>query len=179
MALTISYSIIARHGGQLSVESVLDEGTTFRIYLPARLHTAGPSAAISKPVPIFGSGRILVMDDNLMVREIVVNMLAYLGYEIGVAANGEEALPQYVEAAASGRKFDAVILNLTVQGGMGGLETLARLQEEDPEVKAIVTSGYDNDTAMIHYAEFGFRGRVHKPCPLPEFSAEIARVLHG
>lgn len=177
LGLTVSYSIIVRHGGQLSVESHPGERTTFRIYLPARLPSADFSAETRKPEPIFGCGRVLVMDDNFMVREIIVSMLAYLGYEIGVACNGEEALQQYAAAVASGRKFEAVILNLTIQGGMGGLETLGRLQEVDPKVKAIVTSGYDNDTAMIHYAEFGFQGRVLKPCPLPEFSAEIARVL--
>ncbi|MEJ2690261.1 MAG: ATP-binding protein, partial [Deltaproteobacteria bacterium] len=119
LGLSVSYSIIARHGGQLSVESVPGEGTTFRIYLPARLRVTMTSADKKKPELIFGSGRILVMDDNPLVREIIVSMLGYLGYDFEVATNGEEAVRQYAEAAASDRKFEAVILNLTIQGGMG------------------------------------------------------------
>ena len=106
-----------------------------------------------------GLGKILVMDDEEMVRHILDKMLGHLGYKAKLARDGEEAIELFTSAQASGKAFDAVILDLTVPGGMGGTETMARLLEIDPRVKAIVSSGYSDDPIMAEFAKYGLQWR--------------------
>jgi PAS domain S-box-containing protein len=174
LGLAVAYSIIARHDGQLTVDSTLGEGTTFTLLLPAsqRAQTANRQAPEGL---MTGSGCILVMDDEDFIRELVARMLPQMGYEVALAKDGQQALALYREAIEAGRPFDAVILDLTIPGGMGGKETLRQLADVDPHVRAIVSSGYSNDPVMANHTNHGFRAAVKKPYLVQEMS----RVLHN
>ena len=117
------------------------------------------------------------MDDEELVRELASDMLTSLGYEVTTAIDGAEAIEIYRESIKSGNPFDAVIIDLTVPGGMGGRETIQRLAEIDPEVKAIVSSGYSNDHILANFGEYGFKGVVAKPYRTRELSEELHRVI--
>jgi len=173
LGLAVVYSIIKNHSGYINVESELGAGTTFTIYLPASpQHMQKKKVSADK---IFtGKGRILVMDDNKMVRDVLRDILKYLGYKVDFSKDGAEAIEMYRKALETEQPFDVVILDLTVPGGMGGKETLQELLTIDPEVKAIVSSGYSNDPVMAHYKEYGFIDVMTKPYK----STEIGMKLH-
>jgi PAS domain S-box-containing protein len=172
--------------GSLDAGSV-DAGTTFFIYLPAsekELFTVqGVAEENSLPTVSsyyqhgHGQGKILFMDDQPNIREMTMQMLDDLGYEVRVAREGGEAIKLYEEAQESGHPFDAVILDLTVPGGMGGDEAIRKLREIDPEVKAIVSSGYSNDLIMSEYREYGFRDVVAKPYEIKKLSWVLHKVM--
>ena len=122
-------------------------------------------------------GRILFMDDEVVLQELVGAMLEYLGYEVSLAADGENALRQFEEARQTGRPFSAVILDLTVPGGMGGFEALQRLRVLDPDVRAIVSSGYSNDAIIANHREHGFSAAIAKPYQMTELSDVIRQVV--
>jgi PAS domain S-box-containing protein len=174
LGLATAYSIIKKHEGLLTVESELGDGTAFTILLPA----SAPDSVVVEPVPAaqmaLGGGRILFMDDEPMIRELMPGMLAPFGYDVVSAADGGSAIGLYEEAKKEGKPFSVVIMDLTVPGGLGGKETLQRLLKLDPKVKAIVSSGYANDPVMAHYEEFGFKGMVHKPYEI----TDLQRVVH-
>ena len=117
------------------------------------------------------------MDDEEMIRDVAGEMLARLGYEVEFAANGEEAVTCYAAARQSARPFDAVIMDLTIPGGMGGREAIQKLREIDPGVKAIVSSGYSNDPIMARFREAGFRGVVSKPYTVTSLAEAVKKVL--
>ena len=117
------------------------------------------------------------MDDEVVLQELVGAMLEYLGYEVACAADGEAVLRLFAEARKAGRPFSAVILDLTVPGGMGGFEALQRLRVLDPDVRAIVSSGYSNDAIIANYRSHGFSGAIAKPYQMAELSNVIRRVL--
>lgn len=175
LGLATSYSIIRKHHGLIQAESEPGQGTTFIIYLPASATAAPPAANSATATGAKSSsgrergGRVLFMDDEEVLQELVGAMLAHLGYEVVCAANGEEALARYGEGAP----FDAVIVDLTVPGGMGGYETVQRLRTVDPQVRAIVSSGYSNDPLMTHFQQHGFCGVIAKPYQM----AELGKVL--
>jgi CheY-like chemotaxis protein len=129
--------------------------------------------------PIKGHGRILVMDDQASLREIVGRMLKYLGYESESAMDGAEAIRMYKKAQKSERPYDAVILDLNVPGGMGGKETINKLLEIDPEVKAIVYSGYSEDPVLAKFREYGFKGMMTKPFEFRALGSVLYKVLQG
>jgi PAS domain S-box-containing protein len=177
LGLAVVYAIIDKHSGRITVDSQLGLGTTFTIYLPASSEV--PVAATqSEAPPSQGSGRILVMDDEDFIRKLAREMLNIIGYEVTTAKNGEEALRIYREALAQGVPFDAVILDLTVPGAMGGKETIKQLHAIDPKVKAIVSSGYSNDPIMADYTAFGFQSAVQKPYRIQDISAALKKVLN-
>jgi CheY-like chemotaxis protein len=128
---------------------------------------------------VTGSGRILLMDDEDSIRELGREMVSALGYEVVLATDGNEAISIYRPAKDSSYPFDAVILDLTVPGGMGGAETIERLLEIDPEIKAVVSSGYSNDPIMSDYTKYGFRGVVAKPYTLKALSRVLDSVIKG
>ncbi|MFW6198917.1 MAG: ATP-binding protein, partial [Acidobacteriota bacterium] len=182
LGLTIAHSIIDKHGGRLSVESTPGSGATFRILLPAA--RASPKGSPETPTSSrsgtrSGAGRILVMDDEEAIRGLLARMLERIGYECVTTACGEETLRVYEESRTAGRPFDAVILDLTVPDGMGGKETLRRLRERDPDVRAIVASGYSDDSLLADAEAHGFRAAVPKPFDLGRISEALARVLEA
>jgi len=176
LGLATAYSIVKNHYGHISVESELGAGTTFHIYLPAadRKMVEPPE---KEGRVLTGLGKILVMDDEEMVRQILDKMLGHLGYKAKCARNGEEAIELFTSAQASGKAFDAVILDLTVPGGIGGKETMARLFKIDPRIKAIVSSGYSDDPIMADFREYGFSGVIAKPYRISELSKILQEVL--
>jgi CheY-like chemotaxis protein len=160
LGLATTYSIVKKHDGHITVESRLGVGTTFHIYLPAS-DKAVPEKAETRPIK--GQGRILVMDDEAPLRKMVGRMLKNLGYESEFAKDGAEAIRMYKEAQESEKPYDVVILDLTIPGGMGGKEAINKLLEIDPEVKAIVSSGYSDDPVLANFQEYGFKGTMPKP----------------
>jgi len=126
---------------------------------------------------MYGHGRVLVMDDEQVVRTVLQRMLARLGYEVHCVAEGGEAVAAYKQALESDRPFDIAILDLTVPGGMGGLEAMSHLKAIDPGVKAIVSSGYSNDPVMAEYRRHGFAGVMSKPYRIEDLGLALNRVL--
>ncbi|ACV68594.1 ATP-binding protein [Desulfohalobium retbaense] len=178
LGLSSVFSIIKRHGGTIHVQSAEGRGTTFTLYLPAA--EGRPDCATqAKDRPITGQGRILVMDDEKEVRDVLGDSLEYLGYEPSFAANGEQVLELYRQQLQAGAGFDAVIMDLTVPGGMGGKETIKHLHELDREVRAIVSSGYSQDPVMARYREYGFAGVLMKPYTLEEVGQKLRSVLQN
>ncbi|MCD6400113.1 PAS domain S-box protein, partial [candidate division WOR-3 bacterium] len=178
LGLAIVYSIIKKHGGYITVESELGKGATFYIYLPAvERKTEKETEYREERAALTKEGKILFMDDDGMVRETVGRMLEKKGYKVETAENGEEAVKKYRKAFNSKKPFDAVILDLTVPGGMGGKEAMKKLKEIDPDVKAIVSSGYSTDPIMSHYKKYGFKGVVAKPFIIEELQEVLRRVL--
>gem|GEM_PF-772194 len=182
LGLATSYSIVKRHGGIITADSVVDEGTTFYVYLPltstARTGEKGRTSGGDNSLKL-KTGKILIMDDEQSVREVCGDMLEYLGYQVEYAENGEDALYKYKRAAESGEPMDVVIMDLTIPGGMGGIETVEKLLSYDDNARAIVSSGYSTNPVMSDYQEYGFVGVVNKPYQLADLKQEIQRVLKG
>ncbi len=175
LGLATAYSIVDRHGGMIVAESTPGEGTTFHICLPATdkvPETRNHNEGIMK-----GEGRVLLMDDEDIVRASVSSMLGSIGYRVDTATDGGEAVEKYREAIESHTPYDAVILDLTVPGGMGGKKTIVKLKEIDPHVKAIVSSGYSHDPVMANYEKYGFSGVLSKPFRLVDLSKVLQNIL--
>ena len=124
-----------------------------------------------------GNGKILVMDDEEIIQDVLSNMLDFLGYEVQVAAEGSQAVQMYREAMESGNPFDAVIMDLTVPGGMGGKEAIHDLLEMDPNAKAIVSSGYSTDPVVTNYQDYGFKGVISKPFKIEELKEAVQALV--
>ena len=176
LGLATVYSIIKKHNGLISAESKSGEGSTFNVYLPAsdRKITQQPKE-IRELLP--GKGKILVMDDEAMVREVLGAMLRTLGYEAKFAKDGVEAIELFSQAQGSADPFASVILDLTVPGGMGGREAMAKLLKIDPQVKAMVSSGYFDDPIMADFQKYGFAGVIAKPYKVAELGKVLNKVL--
>lgn len=175
LGLATAYAIIKKHEGCITVESRAGEGATFHIYLPA----SDTAPIRSTETQIFvkpGAGRILVMDDELPIRDLARASLTRLGYEVDTAEHGNEALQKYETARTEGRPYTAVIMDLTVPGGMGGKETIQRLLAIDPQVRAIVSSGYSHDPVMADYRSFGFSAVVEKPYKIESLAKALASI---
>jgi CheY-like chemotaxis protein/two-component sensor histidine kinase len=176
LGLAVAHSIIDKHDGHFHVESEPGEGTTFEIYLPACAAAAVETRSSREDI-VGGEGRVLLMDDDEMILSTVCEMLARLGYDAEGATNGPEAIELYQEACESGTRFDAVILDLTIRGGMGGREVVTRLREIDPDVKAIASSGYSNDPVMADFEAHGFVGVIPKPYDVRSLSDVLKRAV--
>jgi PAS domain S-box-containing protein len=176
LGLATSYSIIKNHNGYLFVESELGVGTTFFIYLAASEKKAVKKIALEAR-PLSGKGKILIMDDEPVLRKMIGDMLKYLGYQSDTSANGNEAIDLYKQARESSAPFDAVILDLTVPGGMGGAETAEKLLALDPQARCIVSSGYSTDPIMAEYKEHGFVAIIAKPYQIVELNDVLSRVI--
>ncbi len=176
LGLASVYSIVKRHDGHVTVESQPGQGSTFQIYLPA---SGGTSAepTTGKTSLLKGHGKILIMDDEQIIRDVSGDMLQALGYEVECVKTGAEAVEQYCRAREEHKPFQAVIMDLTLPGGMGGRETVKKLLAVDPDVKAIVSSGYSNDPIMADYKKYGFKGVIVKPYNIDAFSKMLREVL--
>ncbi len=161
LGLATSHSIIRNHGGVIDVASEPDRGTTFFIYVPA----CATGGAIIQPAETAAqrAGRVLVMDDEEMVRLVATEMLEALGHEVETAEDGDEAIVRFLEARKSGKPFDVVILDLTVKGGMGGEHTVRKIHEIDPGVLAVVSSGYADNPVVAGFRSHGFAAFLNKP----------------
>ena len=176
LGLSTALSIIRKHSGHIEIESEQGKGTTVHIYLPASDKSlSGHRTDNDKPAQ--GSGRILVMDDEDAILDMASALLSHFGYRPVVARDGEEAIALYREAAANNDPFAVVIMDLTIPGGLGGKETIARLHEFDPFIKAIVSSGYSTDPIVANFRQYGFSGILTKPYTAKEMSEIIKKVL--
>lgn len=176
LGLAVTFSVIKKHKGHITVQSKVNEGTIFFVYLPASdKMTLDEQEDNTSPTQL--QGRVLLMDDEEFIRDVGTEMLNSLGLEVETAKDGEEAVNRYKKALESGKKFDLVILDLTVPGGKGGKETIEELHSVDAQVTAIVSSGYSNDPILAHYSEYGFKGYVSKPYRVEEISSTIQKVL--
>jgi two-component system, cell cycle sensor histidine kinase and response regulator CckA len=176
LGLTICHTIIQEHGGAIAVESEPGVGTTFRLHLPAsRKLLQQEKASVPESHP--RHGRILVMDDNEVVRELVRRLLQQMGHEVELVGDGHGAVEAYGSAKGQGRPFDVVILDLTVRRGVGGQEAIGELLKVDPDVKAIIMSGYANDPVVMKAERYGFKGVLTKPFDRQSLRKVLARVL--
>ncbi len=162
LGLASCLSIIKKHGGTIDVVSKPDIGTTFSIYLPAS-KKALSCRTCELTIPCGRDQSILIMDDDEAILEIASVILTQQGYTVTTATDGDEAICLYREAKKNGKSFDAVIMDLTIPGGMGGREAMAILYREDPSIKAIVSSGYSEDPVMSAYREHGYCAVLPKP----------------
>jgi len=177
LGLTSAYSIVKKHNGHITVDSMPGFGSSFQIYLPATEQEADMAENRKEEDLIMGTGRILVMDDERIVRDVTGLMLNTLGYEVEFARNGEEAIRMYQAGSLFDKAFDAVIMDLTVPGGLGGREAMEKLLEVDPGVVAIVASGYANNTIMGNYREYGFSAVISKPFKIDDLAMTLHDVL--
>ena len=178
LGLTTGYSVMARHRGFIEVESVEGDGTTVVLYLPAFPGETPqrPEGKDRSDGSLSTGGRVLIMDDEESIRRILQRMLERLGFECISTSRGEDAVAEYRQAMLS-EPFRCVLLDLVVQGGMGGEETLAQLKEIDPNVVAIVASGYSNEPIMASYQEYGFSARLPKPFGLTQLRETLVEAL--
>ncbi|HEY4247357.1 MAG TPA: ATP-binding protein [Lacunisphaera sp.] len=178
LGLAAVYSIIKKHRGHVDVESAVGQGTTFRIWLPAIYDAVVDTTTPPMPLsPGKFSGRVLFMDDEEVIRRMAVLMLQRLGFEVECAIDGAEAVAKFRKARAEKNPFALVIMDLTVPGGMGGREAIVQLRGIDPEVKAIVSSGYSSDPVLANYRAHGFCGVVAKPYRLDDFIHALREAL--
>ena len=178
LGLATTYSIMKNHNGLIRVESQINVGSTFTLYLPAsRLQEmpAEPPRQVTQVTT--GTGRILIVDDEEAIRALVEFTLERLGYQVSQAENALEGVELYRQKLAAGERFDLVILDLTLPGGMGGKDALKKLIEIDPTVNAIVSSGYALDATMSRYQDYGFRGVIAKPYEAAELGKIVAEVI--
>ena len=175
LGLTICYSVLKQHGGAITVSSPSGEGTAVSLYLPAV--SLKETATIISATLLPARSRLLVMDDEEMIRQMNQIFLERMGFEVSLAEDGEQAVQLFQEALAQGRPFDGVILDLTIRGGMGGKETIQRLLGIDPSVKALLISAYDTDPVFSNFRQFGFIGALAKPYDIFELSDMILKVF--
>ena len=177
LGLSVTHSIVNRHGGHISVASEQPGGTIFTIYLPASTSTKIDTIDKVDIRRIHGKGTIMVMDDEEMLRDIAQNMLTHLGYEVELVKDGNEAIQRYKELAATDNTIDLIIMDLTIPGGMGGEEAAREILTLNPKEKIIVASGYSNDPIMAHYKKYGFSYSIAKPFDLAELSKAVSSIL--
>jgi nitrogen-specific signal transduction histidine kinase/CheY-like chemotaxis protein len=177
LGLTSVYSIVKRHGGGVDVSSVAGEMTIFTIRIPAVSDRLPEDAGGSESRELRGSGRVLVMDDEDLIREIAANILEFMGYEVDTCSDGREALERFRAARANNVPYAAVILDLTIPGGMGGKEAASRILEIDPDAVLIVSSGYSSDPVIANFRQYGFSGVVPKPFDAEGLARELMRLI--
>jgi PAS domain S-box-containing protein len=174
LGLATVYSIIRKHQGHVSVESELGKGTTFHMWLPAAKHAPVATEASRSPFSMM-QGRVLFMDDEEPIRQMIEVLLGRLGFSVKTVADGAQLVNEYATARDTGQPYDLVMMDLTVPGAMGGREAMQELRKLDPEVLAIVSSGYSGDPVMANFREHGFSGVVPKPFRVND----LAKVLQA
>lgn len=180
LGLATVYSIINRHEGHISVDSVIGEGTVFTLYLPASNQKYFHAKITKDEIKVPGKTlKILVMDDEEMIRMVVTDMLKKQGFSIETANDGEQAIKLYRQSFESGQPFEVVIMDLTIPGGMGGKEAVTEILKIDPEAKVIVSSGYSENPVMANHKKYGFKGITVKPYTIEQLLNEIILVLES
>jgi two-component system cell cycle sensor histidine kinase/response regulator CckA len=184
LGLTTVYSIVKRHQGHVEVESKVGHGTTFHVWLPAAERAPAAESAPAAPAappepPPRQTGRVLFMDDEAPIRQMATSLLGRMGLDVKAVDDGSAVVLEYAAARNAGQPYDLVILDLTVPGGMGGAKAMERLLQMDPQVHAVVSSGYSNDPILANYRAHGFRGIVPKPYVADDVARVVSAVLHG
>ena len=178
LGLATSFSIVRNHGGMIDVKSEAGKGSTFFIYLPAReAGEAPPGESRAGAAARSRKGRILVMDDEEQVRDVAMGLIDALGHNVECAENGEVAVEKFRQARNSGTPFDIVILDLTIRGGMGGEEAIGKLREIDPDVTAIVSTGYSDNPVVSEYRTYGFATYLNKPYTIHSLKESLDSLL--
>jgi len=176
LGLSIAYSIINKHNGYIDVESKVNYGTTFYLFLPASKKIRKKD--INKKIPYNErKGKILLMDDETILLEAISIIIKKIGYEVELAKDGSETIKKYLKAIELGKPFDIVILDLTIPGGMGGKKTIEKLLEINPDIKAIVSSGYSTDPVMSNFTAYGFCGVLAKPYDVNDLNILLYEVM--
>lgn len=175
LGLTLSFSIISKHGGRLLVDSVEGQGATFDMLLPAATVELPVISNLAAPAP--GRRRVLCMDDEPSIRELISAMLSLSDYDVTTTSHGEEAVAVYREHLETNQPFDAVILDATIPGGMGGLDTIKALLEINPDVRAIICSGYSDESALAAMESYGFKASLPKPFSSKQLETLVARII--
>jgi CheY-like chemotaxis protein len=178
LGLSACHSIMLRHGGIIRAESTLGVGAVFTLYFPAQASADIVREPVT-PMLVVGSGRVLVMDDEASLAKVLRRLLTSLGYTADSVADGQAALDAYKAAMSSDNPYDAVILDLTIPGGLGGEETIAKLLELDPKVKAVVSSGYSDSTVVAESGKHGFLGTLAKPYGVADVSEVMRRLFES
>lgn len=180
LGLATTYSIISKHGGTISVDSQLGQGTTFIIRLPAsekeEEKATGEPIDATDPAPV-AAARILVLDDDEVIRKVLGAMLESMGYKVAFAVDGREAIAKYRAAYEKGALYDVVITDLTIPGGMGGQDVAREILEIYPQAKIIISSGYATDPVMANYEAYGFQAMVVKPFQFEHLQEVLQQVL--
>jgi PAS domain S-box-containing protein len=177
LGLSSVYSIIKRHGGSVGASSTSGAGSCVALYLPA-LPCESPAGETAVTAPeLTGSGKILIMDDEKLIRDVATEILQFSGYQVESCTNGSEAVDLFREAWERTVPFDAVILDLTIPGAMGGKEAAGLILEINPDAVLIVSSGYSNDPVVADYRTYGFSGAVSKPFDVRGLVRELGRLM--
>ncbi len=174
LGLSTVYSIIKNHSGYVEVDSQLGRGATFTLFLPV----SDDKSSESEDLPVasgFGEGKILLMDDDAQVLSVTEKLLSRLGYTVQCSKDGAQAFEYFLHAMDAGEPFDFVILDLTIQGGLGGKATMEAIRQLDKNVKAIVASGYSENPVMAEYRKYGFNAVVKKPFKIDELN----QIIHN
>ncbi|MEW6720921.1 MAG: ATP-binding protein [Thermodesulfobacteriota bacterium] len=179
LGLTIAYHILKSHGGDLIIDSEPGSGTTASLFLPASEEHPPSAEDLRGTAPPECGQRVLVMDDEDLVREMAQGILEHIGCESAGARNGEEAVRMYGDAARAGRPFDLVIMDLVIPAGMGGKEASRQILRSYPDARLIVSSGYSSDPIMADHLSHGFRGVLPKPYRVEDFVRVVRKVLAG
>lgn len=179
LGLAISYAIIKKHGGNITLESTRGRGSVFHIDLPAYNQGISAEKLAQESRASKKTGRVLLLDDETLILEIARELLNYLGYAATTAQSGEEAVSLFNQAIKLNEPFDAVILDLAVPGGMGGKEVVRELLRADPNVKAIISSGYLTDPIIENYKEYGFAEVLTKPYDADELDRKLQKIIQG
>ena len=176
LGLATSYSIVKNHDGYISLESKPGEGATFHVYLPASESEIEPEEKRITPHAAH-EGKVLVLDDEEIICELITYTLSSLGYTVAECRDGKTAVQLYQEALDAGKPFDLVIMDLTIPGGMGGREAVQELKKIDPGAKVIVSSGYAMDPIMTQCKDYGFCGSISKPFDLAQLELAVQEAL--
>ena len=177
LGLATTYAIVEKHGGHIAMDASPGEGTTVNIYLPTEMKEDVERNVENIPLSTQSSiQRILVMDDEKMLRKLAQHMLHRLGYEVTTVKDGVEAIDAVKRQKREGKPFDMAILDLTIKGGMGGEQTVRELLKLDPNIKTVVSSGYANDPVLSHYKEYGFMDRMAKPYEIRNLKETIENL---
>ena len=179
LGLTTVYSIVRQHGGNIYVKSVPGAGTSFTLLVPAQPGALSPERISAATSSMSRRAMILLMDDDRMVLDVSSTILKKLGHAVDVARDGVEAIAKYRQALEAGQPYDCLIMDLTVPGGMGGREAMAKILEVDPQAKALVCSGYATDPVMANCRAYGFAGALPKPFTMAALKEALAEVLNS
>ncbi len=184
LGLTTAQAIVRNHSGEMIVDPESSGGAAFKIFLPvaaapAEQNPRSTEAGPAKTKVVRGQGRVLIMDDEDLVRSSVSAILKAYGYEVETARDGAEALDLYTKARDSDNPIDCALMDLTIHGGMGGKEAVGRLRMIDPDAKAVVCSGHSNDLIMDKFQMYGFRGAIKKPFEPDELNRLLQKLIHS